>query len=123
MYKRKIECKINDNGLKQLIKHYTGVTKDSNIVIDYVVANVKNITSNISSTNKISYYELIEIGIKNVNNPKVIRNGTKIFKYRKNLFQRKINNILGNEERQDLNYNVPLLDEALEKTIRNIYFR
>ena len=53
---------------------------------------------------KISDHELIEIRIKNVNNPKVIRNGTKIFKYRKNIFQREINNILGNEERQDLNY-------------------
>ena len=75
VYKRKTECVINDNGLKQSIKYYTRVTKDSKTIIDYVTTNVKNITSNISSTNKISDHELIEIRIKNVNNPKVIRNG------------------------------------------------
>ena len=58
VYKRKIECIINDNGLQQLIK-YTRVTKDSKTVIDYVITNIKNITSNISSTNKISDHEVI----------------------------------------------------------------
>ena len=47
----------------------------------------------------------------------MIRNGAKMFKYRRNIFQREIENILENEERHDLNYNVNLLDEALEKTI------
>ena len=118
VYKMKIECIINDNGFKQLIKDYTRVTKDSKTVIDYVITNVTNITSDISSTNKISDHELIEIRIKNANNPKMIRNGAKMFKYGSNIFQRETNNnILGNEERQDLNYNVNLPDEALQKTI------
>ena len=99
VWKRKIECIINDNGLKQLIKDYTRVTKNSKTVIDYVITNIKDITSNISSTNKILDHELIEIRIKNVNNAKVIRNGTNIFKYRRNIFQRETNNILGNEKR------------------------
>ena len=47
----------------------------------------------------------------------MIRNGAMIFKYRKNIFQREISNILANQVRQDLNYNVNLLDKAVEKTI------
>ena len=80
----------------------------------------KNINANISSTNKIQDHELIEIKIKNVNNSKVIGNGAKMFKYRKNMFKREINSIMGKEERHDLDYNVKLLDEILEKTIRKL---
>ena len=92
VYKRKIEGIINDNGLKPLVKDYNRVTKIIKTVIDQVLTNMKYFNSNISSTNKISDHEIIEIRIKNVNYPKVIRKGVKIFKYRMNIFQREINN-------------------------------
>ena len=47
----------------------------------------------------------------------MIKNETKMFKYRKNVFQREIKKILTNEERQDLNYNLKFIDEAFENTI------
>lgn len=60
IYKNKVS-NIIANGLKQVVKDYTRVTKNSKTIIDYVITNSNKVDVKIKSNNKIAYHEAINI--------------------------------------------------------------
>lgn len=125
IYRSKLEQIINDNGLKQLVKNYTRITRDTKTIIDYVITNNVNINVNISNSNKISDHEIIDINVENTNQNTEQENGKTIdfFKYDKNKFQRIISQTLKFDEGLELNTNVYNFDEAIENTIKRLTIR
>lgn len=60
IYKNKVS-NIIANGLKQVVKDYTRVTKNSKTIIDYVITNSNKVDVKIKSNNKIADHEAINI--------------------------------------------------------------
>lgn len=60
IYKNKVS-NIIANGLKQFVKDYTRVTKNSKTIIDYVITNSNKVDVKIKSNNKIADHEAINI--------------------------------------------------------------
>ena len=93
--KNRLKCTFSDNGLKQIINDYTRVTASTKTIIDYVITNKTNITSNNNISNKITDHEAIGIKINKTGNIYTGKMEIKIFKYNKTVFTNEICAILG----------------------------
>lgn len=59
LFRNGIRSIINDNCLRQVVNYHTHVTKNLSIIIDYVIINNYEITSEKFKTNKISDHEVV----------------------------------------------------------------
>lgn len=127
IYKKKLERMFNDNGFKQIINEYTRVTKSSNTIIDYVITNTKKVSAKISTNNKISDHEVIDIEIKNQNYkiPELHEEKVNIFKYNKTRFRNHLSSLIEveNNSQKDINERVVAMDEAFEQTIEKLTYK
>lgn len=66
--KKKIQCILNDNCMKQLVNNHTRITERSETLIDYCVSNLNNLNVEVKSEFNISDHECIICQIKCANN-------------------------------------------------------
>lgn len=119
-YKNKMECTLNDNGLRQLVNEYTRVTKSSSTIIDFVITNNYDISVNNCNTNKISDHEMINILIRSENNDhnNIDNKEVESFKYNKETFNTELSKNMAYNENKNINENVILFDNGFKETIK-----
>ena len=60
-YKSKLESILNDNGLKQIMREFTRITKNSKTLIDYIITNNEMVLAKNNINNKITDHECIDM--------------------------------------------------------------
>lgn len=121
-YKNKMQCLLDDNGLKQVIGEFTRITQSSKTLIDFVITNNNNISAKTNSSNKISDHETIDIIVNNMrhNTNSIDYKEIDIFKYNKQQYNREIWSIQEINMNIDLNDIVIVFDSYLENAVKNM---
>lgn len=84
VYKNKLNCMINENRMKQIVKHYTRVTENTKTLIDLVITNANDIKYEMSDDDKISDHSTIDILWNNAcNETEQLEKRTILHKYNK----------------------------------------
>jgi exonuclease III len=108
---------IQSFGMKQHVKQFTRISKDSKTLIDLVISNQKNVTISMDNKLKISDHELININCKmfNVSLPREENDKIITIKQFKKINFSDVNNYL-----QQLDWEGKDINEISDKFIKNI---